>query len=187
MSDAVIPLLTGPVGAVRPVLYYSADGVLGPLAADAVESAPATRDLTERSTSQNNVNTGGCDLFDPEILVYRREREATPYGYYSNSGGECRGARETVDIDCYIEMWRKRDTYFIGNDNDDGDNYNECLAAVDSGSRYRKRTAHYSKAYVRIEIFSRGRWGYGRGPRGWDCSGQGTRTLECRRDSPVNY
>jgi hypothetical protein len=119
-----------------------------------------------------------CSLFFPDTLWYRDRDYATPNGYYGNTGANCE-ENARVDIYCYARLVRVRDGVEIDSDADNGDEFEACLATVDSGRRYKERKKHYTSGFVSIRILDGSKWGKGPSPRGWNCTGQGTDEIRC--------
>lgn len=177
----IIPQLgVKPIGAPSEILHYLDVGAIGPLSAEA--ASDATVGGQGGSAASGAALSGACDLYDPRVIGYREERRSPPYGYYGEVGAGCERAGVRVTSQCYVELWRVRDGAYIDNGNDTGNNELQCVASANTGFRYKRRTAHYAKGYVELAL-SRGFWGYGRGPRGWSCDGQGTASLRCRKNS----
>ena len=121
--------------------------------------------------------TAHCDPYGPTTNVNWDDVRDKWY-YTAGVGVKCTGTKQTH---CYVQLVRRKDTA-IWPDSDD--HPTSCIAFAPHGF-YKKRTAHYSDAALRT-VASVGVWLRGDGPgNGWECSGWGTNTLDCRKDGNV--
>jgi hypothetical protein len=161
--------------AAGPLLAY-AEGTTGPLTVTGATGASIGGDKT--NTSSYPVSTGSCELHAGTERIYDRDRG---YAYGGEATADCKG--RVSDTNCYVEVWRVRDNTMVENDTTGAGDADGCWALAYHGW-YRQATKHYAKAAITMWAGSGGYWGSGRGPEGWDCSGQGTRQLTCDRRTP---
>jgi hypothetical protein len=167
-----------------PLLVYS-QGVTGPLTTDAtVDGSGRAAPGTPTVSANQPVSTGSCEIRAGQFRGFHSERDRrgdAPYFYGSGSGATCTNAVDSSY--CYTELWRSRDGAFLEQEGmRDNSGPQDCSAVVYHGY-YERPTRHYSKNRIQMDAGRGAWWGNGRGPRGWDCSGQGTRYLTCGRDT----
>lgn len=166
-----------------PLLAYGSPGA-GPLTV----GAAVTRETTDSADSAAApVSTGSCELRAGTFRGYHGERDRRgdrPYFYGSSVSAYC---TETVhSAYCYTELWRSRDGAFLEQAAArDNIRKADCLAGTYHGY-YERPNKHYSKAAIELTAPPGSFWGSGAGPRGWACSGQNTRYLQCRRNTSVD-
>jgi hypothetical protein len=175
-----------PLGEITGAILAYADGQIGPLSADAAAALEGLAPPDQGAMSHAPTSTGSCDFRGPNLYRLRdtdRAKRGDPsYFYGAQVSQECTTA--VASANCYTELWRARDSAVLDtvSRTDNGERPGTCWA--DAYSNYYVRpNKHYSKHALQATTKPGGFWGSGRGPRGWDCSGQGTRTLTCRRDT----
>jgi hypothetical protein len=186
-GDPRVAGMSWPLGQVTGVILAYAEGQIGPLSAEAAAALEGIAPPPDYGTlSHAPTSTGSCDFRGPNLYRardYDRAKRGEPSVFYGSIvGQDCTNA--VASASCYTELWRVRDSAILENDSKtDSPGPGECWAATYSNF-YVRPNKHYSKNVLRATTKPGGFWGSGRGPRGWDCSGQRTRTLTCRRDTP---
>lgn len=179
-AEAIIDGQAPPGELTGPLMAYSEQVADRPLTAEAAVFDGAG-DVA--NASQQPVSSGSCNLHNPKVYrayhLERARRGDPPYFYGSTVGAKCSSAVQSAS--CFTELWR-RQTFIDNETRTDVPRRAQCSASTYSGYYSRPRK-HYSKNIVQMVAPPGNFWGSGRGPSGWDCSGQRTRTLSCRRDT----